>query len=281
MTIRQVLSRARQVLTASDVEEASIESEMLLRHVLKIGRVELYQELNRGLDTGQEEAFWGLIKRRLNHEPATYITGHREFYGLDFSVNTGVLIPRPETELLVEKALEIAQNRAALTIAEVGTGCGAVAICLALHLPRAKIYAIDISEAALGMAQTNCRRHMVADRVRLLYGDMLDPLPEAVDMVVANLPYVREAELPLVSTRDFEPALALNGGPDGLEKFRQLGAGISDKLHPGGSLLLEIGQGQREAVVGFFRGLLPEAEMAVTPDLGGIDRVVCLTMPVI
>ncbi|MFC1987099.1 peptide chain release factor N(5)-glutamine methyltransferase [Chloroflexota bacterium] len=279
MTVKQALSQAREILVANNFEESFLESELLLRHALEISRVELYQELNRELNLEQEKSFWSLIERRLNHEPAAYIMGRREFYGLDFYVNSSVLIPRPETELLVEKVLEIAQNRGMPTIAEVGTGCGAIAISLALSLPQARIYATDISTAAIQVAQINCHKHKVLNRICLLSGDMLDPLPEPVDLIVANLPYVRESELPQISTRNYEPSLALNGGPDGLEKIRRLCTRISDNLRPGGVLLLEIGQGQTKAVTTFLFSLLPLAEITVIPDLSGIDRVVSLTLP--
>ncbi len=279
MTIKQALSRAREILVANNIEDSSLESELLLRHALKISQVQLYLGLEHELSPEQDKKFWHLIERRLNHEPTAYITGHRQFYELDFYVDPSVLIPRPESELLVEKALKLAQNQAASTIAEVGTGCGAIAISLALSLPQAKIYATDISAAALKVALFNCQKHGVVNRICLLPGDMLDPLPEAVDLIVANLPYVRESELPQINTLDFEPSLALNGGSDGLEKIRKLCPRISDKLHPGGCLLLEIGQGQRRAVTTFLHSLFPLAEIEVTPDLSGIDRVVSLSFP--
>jgi len=279
VTIKQALSRAREIFVANNIEDPSLESELLLRHAVKISQVQLYIDFDQELSPEQDKKFWHLIERRLNHEPTAYITGHREFYGLDFYVDPSVLIPRPESELLVEKALKLAQNQAAPTIAEVGTGCGAIAISLALSLPRAKIYATDISAAALKVALFNCQKHGVVNRICLLEGDMLDPLPEAVDLIVANLPYVRESELPQINTLDFEPSLALNGGSDGLEKIRKLCPRISDKLRPGGCLLLEIGQGQRRAVTTFLRSLFPLAEIEVTPDLSGIDRVVNLSFP--
>ncbi len=279
MTIKQVLSRAREILVANNIENSSLETELLLRHVLKISQVQLYLELERELSPEEDKNFWSLIERRLNHEPTAYIIGHREFYGLDFYVDPNVLIPRPESELLVEKTLELAQNHAVATIVEVGTGCGAIAISLALSLSQAKIYATDISAAALKVALFNCQKHGVVNRICLLEGDMLDPLPEPVDFIVANLPYVRELELSQTSKPNFEPSLALNGGLDGLEKIHQLCTQISDKLRPGGCLLLEIGQGQSRAVTTFLRSLFPSAEIEVAPDLSGIDRVVSLILP--
>ncbi len=279
MTIKQTLSNAREILTASNIEESPLESELLLRHTLKISRAELYQELERELNPEQKENFWGLIERRLNHEPTAYIIGHREFYGLDFYVDSNVLIPRPESELLVEKTLELAQNRGVVTIAEIGTGCGAIAISLALNLPQATIYATDISAAGLKVALFNCQAHGVLSRICLLVGDMLRPLPEPVDFIVANLPYLKQSELLQISTLNFEPSLALNGGSDGLEKIRRLCIQVNDRLRPGGCLLLEIGQGQRRAVTTLLHSLFPLAEIEVVPDLSGINRVVSLILP--
>jgi len=302
VTLKQALSQAREILVANNIEDVSLEAELLLRHTLNISRTQLYLDLDRELAPKQEKTFWNLIKRRLAHEPTAYIIGHREFYGLDFHVNPAVLIPRPESELLVEKALSLAQNHRVATIAEIGTGCGAIAVSLALHLPQTKIYATDISASALKVALINCQKHGVVNRIYLLQGDMLDPLPEPVDLMVANLPYVKEAELLRMNSphggKDFifrnppimdetrsvrhsvslEPLLALNGGPDGLQKIRQLCCQLSNKLHSAGYLLLEIGQGQRKVVTAFLRSLFPSAKIEVAPDLGGIDRVVSLTL---
>ncbi len=275
VSLKQALGRAREILYANNIEDASLECELLLRHALKISRVQLYLNLDHVLNSEQEETFWHLIERRLSHEPTAYILGYREFYGLDFYVDPSVLIPRPESELLVEKALGLAQNQAVSTIADVGTGCGAIAISLALNLPQAKIYATDISVPALKVALFNCQKHGVAGRICLLAGNMLDPLPEPVDLIVTNLPYVKESEM---SEPHFEPPLALNGGSNGLEKIQQLCYQVSDKLHPEGCLLLEIGQGQERAVTSFLRSLFPLANIEVTPDLSGIDRVVSLTL---
>ncbi len=277
MTLKQALSRARGILAAGNIEDARLESELLIRHTLKISQVQLYLDLDRKLSLNQEQTFWQLIRRRLGGEPTAYITKHREFYGLDFYVSPDVLIPRPESELLVEMALDLIQNRPVPTIAEIGTGCGAVAISLALKLPRAKIYATDISALALKVALFNCQRHGVVDRICLLHGDMLDPLPEPVDLVVANLPYVDKLEMP--ESANFEPLLALDGGSDGLEKIYQLCQQVTDMLRPDGYLLLEIGQGQGKGVTTCLHSLFPSAKIEIAPDLSGIERVVsfCLT----
>ena len=275
MNLKQAFDQARGLLAANNIENASLETELLLRHTLKISQAELYLEFNRELNSEHEETFWHLIERRLKGEPSAYITGNREFYGLDFYVDSSVLIPRPESELLVEKAINLAQSRAISAIAEIGTGCGAVAISLALNLPGAKIYATDVSAPALKVALFNCRKHGVVDRIWLLQGDMLDPLPEPVDLIVANLPYVRESELTPAS---FEPPMALNGGSDGLEKIYRLYQQVRGKLRPQGCVLLEIGQGQRKPVVTCLRSLFPLAQIEIAPDFSGIERVVSLRL---
>ena len=278
MTLKQVLSRARGILAENSIEDAPLECELLLRHALNLSRTQLYLGLDHELRPKQEEAFWHLLKRRLDGEPTAYITGHREFYGFNFYVDHRVLIPRPESELLVETALGLAQNYPLSTIAEVGTGCGAIAISLALSLPEAKIYATDISAAALEVALVNCQKHGVVDKVHLLHGNMLDPLPEAVDLIIANLPYVKQSELARMGSARFEPRLALDGGSDGTERIRQLCRQAGGKLRPSGFLLLEIGQGQKRAVTAFLHTLFPNGKIEVVPDLGGIDRVVNLSL---
>ena len=275
MSLKQALSRARGILTQKNIDDAPLEGELLLRHVLGISRTQLYLDLDRRLSPEQEEAFRQLVKRRLNGEPIAYITGHREFYGLDFYVDPRVLIPRPESELLVEEALSLAQNYPLSTIAEVGTGSGAIAISLALELPETRIYATDISASALEVARLNCQKHGVADRVYLLQGNMFDPIPEPVDLAVANLPYVRKSQL---AGEMFEPLLALDGGSDGIEKIRQLCRQADGKLRPGGFLLLEIGQGQGKAVATLLNTLFPGGKVKLTADLSGIERVVSLSL---
>jgi len=235
--LKKALGQARGILIENDIEDASLEGELLLRHALDTSRVQLYLDLHRELSPEHEEVFWKLIQRRLNGEPSAYITGHREFYGNKFYVNSSVLIPRPESELLVEKTIHLSRQINISTIAEIGTGCGAIAISLALSLPAVKLYATDISASALKVARFNAKTYAITDRLYLLEGDMLAPLPEPVDLIVANLPYVRESELPLTG----EPIQALNGGPDGLSKIYDFCGELSSKLCSGGSVLLEIG----------------------------------------
>jgi release factor glutamine methyltransferase len=181
-----------------------------------------------------------------------------------------VLIPRPETEHLVEKALEIASRMHSLIIADIGTGSGAIAVSLAVNLPQAKIYATDISSEALETARCNARRYQVEAQITFLQGDLAEPSPETVDILIANLPYVKSVDC--VSSA--EPHLALGGGVDGLDVIERLCAGLKGKLKPGGSVLLEIGQGQEKRVQELLWASLPESRIETIKDLAGIERVV-------
>jgi len=253
---------------------------VLLRHVLRIGRVGLYLRLNEELTPDSSNLLAQLLERRLNGEPAAYITGSKEFFGLSFEVSPAVLIPRPETELLVEKAIELAETlfQGQCLVADVGTGCGAIAVILAAKLPEARIYATDISPSALEVAADNCRTHGFSDRVTLLRGDLLDPLPEPVHIIVANMPYVTAQalnDLPAEICR-FEPIVALNGDSDGLDTIRRLVTQAGERLLPGGVVLLEIGHDQGRAVCALARERFPQADVAVTKDLRGLDRVVSI-----
>jgi len=274
LKVKQALRKARDILVENNIADASLEGELLLRHSLNIDRVQLYIDLGKELTSHQEGIFFNLLERRLNGEPAAYITGNREFYGLDFEVNPAVLIPRPESELLVETVLSLAQNYSLAAIADIGTGSGAIAVSLAVNLPRTLIYATDISAAALETASANCRKHGVSGRVRLLKGNLLEPLPEPVDLIVANLPYVSQSEL----NPESEPPLALDGGADGTERIAQLCCQAGGKLRAGGWLLLEIGQGQRKAVTAILHNIFPGGTIEVFPDLAGIDRAVLLNL---
>jgi release factor glutamine methyltransferase len=198
---------------------------------------------------------------------------------LDFYVDKNVLIPRPETELLVEQAIIRAKNYRHPVIADVGTGSGAIAVSLARNLPDAEIYAVDISKTALKVAGRNCLAHGVEDRVQLLRGDLLEFVPAQVDIIVANLPYVITDEVARVNTAGFEPRLALDGGADGMNVVTRLCVQAKEQLHPGGFLLLEIGLGQNQRTSDILQELYPVANIEIMSDLSGIARVVCLTLP--
>lgn len=278
MTIDEALHKASKTLAAHLFEEASLEAEILLMHVLSVDRAKFYTLLGEELSEGDAEVLAQLVNRRLTNEPVAYIVGHREFFGYDFHVASGVLIPRPESELLVEETLDFVRGHFPEEdpiIAEIGTGSGAIAISLALLLPKAKIYATDISAGALEIARVNCERHRVQDRVHLLEGDVLAPLPEPVDIIIANLPYIGDAELNELDDeiKMFEPLEALAGGGDGLDRVRQLLVKVGEKLRPEGLILLEIGYVQRGAAASLRLLLPPVASVELVKDLGGRERV--------
>jgi release factor glutamine methyltransferase len=277
VTRRESLDKAKNELASRRVEDAALEAEVLLQHALSIDRTRLYMSLAEELTPEHVKAFQELLERRLSGVPLAYVVKHREFYGLDFYVNEDVLIPRPETELLVEKALAIATEQKIGTIADIGTGSGIIAVTLAVKLPEARIYAVDISEKALAVAAFNAEKHAAVCRITFLKGDLVEPLPERCGLIVANLPYVRQAEI--YAPIDAEPHLALDGGKEGLDVIARFCREVKGKLSPGGYVLMEIGQGQSDAVREDLTQLYPDAEITVYQDLAGIDRVVQARIP--
>jgi release factor glutamine methyltransferase len=277
VTLQEALNFAKSALSSRNVEDAGLESEVLLRHALGIDRTQLYLTLKEELTPEQEKTFRELLERRLSGVPLAYVVKHREFYGLDFYINQDVLIPRPETELLVEKALELAKNKPIHTIADVGTGSGIIAVTLAVRLPDVKIYATDISEKALAVALFNAEKHGVVYRITFLKGDLVRPIPEPCDLIVANLPYVKRAEItPPIAA---EPHQALDGGKEGLDVIKRFCREVKTKLTPGGYVLMEIGRGQSETVKKYLLSLYPDAEIEVYKDMSGIERVVEARIP--
>jgi release factor glutamine methyltransferase len=260
-----------------------LDAELILSHLLGWPRARLLAERDHPVPSDLSVAFDGLVARRAAGEPVAYLVGHKEFYGLDFAVDHRVLVPRPETELLVELALvaarRIALGRAEpLRIADIGTGSGAIAVALAVHLPNAQIDAVDISPEALEVARANVVRHGIAGRVRLLLGDLLGPLDLSADIIVSNPPYTILAEVE-PNVYAYEPHLALEGGPDGTNLYRRLLADAPAKLLPGGALLCEIGAWQGELVAALARAAFPAAEVRIFQDLAGRDRVLQAIIP--
>jgi release factor glutamine methyltransferase len=279
VTLKQAVLRARDILKANqDIEEPFLESEVLLRCILQIDRASFFINLDQELDPQKETEYTKWIERRLGGEPLAYIIHNREFYNLDFYVDQRVLIPRPETELLVEETINFSKNHPVTLIADIGTGSGIIAVSLALHLPAIKIMASDISISALQVAKINCSKHGVDKRVLLLEGDLLYPLPEPVDVLIANLPYVRKADLSRMPSARFEPLIALDGGEGGLDHVFRFCDQVSAKIRPGGCLLMELGMGQCETVKEYLTRLFPLSTVEILADLAGIERVVKMTI---
>jgi release factor glutamine methyltransferase len=276
-SVQKLLGEATALLRPAS-PTARLDAELLLAHVLGWGRARLLAERDFAPSEAQRAAFSALVQRRQALEPVAYLVGRREFYGLEFAVDPRVLVPRPETELLVELAIARARDLprrrgpGALRIADVGTGSGAIAVALAVHLPQAQIQAVDISPEALAVARANVERHGVAARVRLLEGSLLAPVEPPLDIVVSNPPYTVLAEVD-EGVRLHEPRLALDGGEGGLAVYPRLLEEALAKLAPGGLLLAEIGAWQGEALLALARGLAPEAGVRLHQDLAGRDRV--------
>jgi len=269
-------------LSDEHIADARLEAEVLVRHVLGIERPEFFAALNERLTTHQRRRLCSLVRRRLDAEPLSYILGAREFYGLKLVVNPRVLIPRQETELLVDKALEHCSTRRAeegLHIADVGTGSGAVAIAIAVNLPQATVHATDARRDALAVADVNRRRHGVSHRVHLYEGDLLEPLHRPVDVIVSNPPYIKTGEIDnLAPEVRREPLWALDGGTDGLELTGRLMRLAPEYIRPGGRIMVEIAPEQLAQVSQLARQAFPRGRVSFARDLLGLPRVVVVDL---
>jgi len=284
--VRTALKRGLAQLRNANVPSFTLAAELLLLHVLGRDRAWLYAHPEQEISAADARQFFTLIARRANGEPTQHLTGKQEFWGLEFEVTPDVLIPRPETEHVIEVTLDrlaVRELRAGrkqtltgegLQIADIGTGSGCIAITLAKELPGTTIYATDISSAALAVAQRNAMRHNVADRVRFLEGNLLDTVTAQFDVIVSNPPYVgrREVDTLAREVRDHEPEIALYGGEEGYELYADLITQSAAHLKPGGILVLELGHNSLPAV----QPLLDApawTNVAITNDLAGIPRV--------
>ncbi len=283
MTLRQAVCAARDQL--SSVEDlrptASQDAELLLLHTLSLPRTTIYAYPGRLLNPREQAAFAAVVSRRMQREPVQYITGVQEFYGLSLAVSPAVLIPRPETELLVEGALNRLPQTGPVRIADIGTGSGAIAIAIASHLPQAHLTAIDLSADALALAHHNATIHQVVDRIHFLASDLLAALPPDAppfDAILSNPPYIPDADRASLhpQVRDFEPAGALFAGTDGLSIYERLIPQARQHLGPAGLLAMELGAGQQPALA---RLLHDWHAVQFLIDLQGIPRVVLARRP--
>lgn len=279
-TIMRVLHWARDYLRRKGISEPRASAEVLLAHCLGVSRLDLYLRHDQPLQESELACFKSLLKRRLAREPTQYITGHQEFWSLDFLVSPAVLIPRPETEILVEAVLRYLKPQAPAlpVVLDVGTGSGIIPIVLAKEQPQGFYLGVDSSWEALQLAQRNVRRHGVASRITLIQGDLLAPCRPGptFSVITANLPYVPTAvweQLP-AEIRDYEPRAALDGGPDGLTVIRRLLATAADYLKSEGLLALEIGQEQAPAVCDLLLATQAFAAPEVLRDYQHQPRVV-------
>jgi release factor glutamine methyltransferase len=277
MQLKQALASAIDRLEAADVGSPRMNAEVLLRFVLGVNRAYLYAHPERELTAEDEARYDEVLARRATGMPSQYITGHQEFWGLDFIVSSAVLIPRPETEHLVETVLELARDVAQPKLVDVGTGSGCVALALAHELKSAEVYAVDVSGEALEIARANASRLQLDSAVRFMQSKVLQALAgvDDFDFVVSNPPYVGfgEADKVQKSVRDFEPRVAVFAGEQGLDVIGPLIEQSQRALKPGGWLAVEIGYSMRDAVGSLLSPTMWEDVRAV-PDLQGIPRVV-------
>jgi len=282
-TVGQALERAKGDLWEAGLPEPGPEAEYLLMGVTGLKRHELYLAAGQALGAEDAERLAAFIERRKRREPVQYITGEVEFHGLSIAVAPDVLVPRPETELLVDEALKACKGRAAPTVIDLCTGSGCVAVTVAIERPDCRVFAVDLSEAALKVAGGNARRLGVAGRVTFLSGDLFAPLEGRgvrADLIVTNPPYVPTGDIEGLEpeVRDFEPRVALDGGPDGLDVLRRIISGGPGHLAPGGMLLAEIGYGEAEGVgeIAAATGAYGPAEFI--KDYSGVERIVRLSL---
>ena len=279
MTIVQIIAQGAARLAAAGVESPRLDAEWLVAHALGKPRLHLFLEPGTALTEAQRTAVEELVARRAGREPLQYVLGTAVFCGLELTVGPEVLAPRPETELLAERAwrflVSVAEPGPALGL-DYGTGSGCLAITLATRCPDAVMHAVDISDAALSVARGNAVRHGVSDRVHFHHGDGFAAAPVGlrVDLIVANPPYIPSAQIAELQpeVRDFEPRLALDGGPDGLDFYRRLATDGANWLRPGGRLMLEMGDEQAEHI----RRLFVESDWlveAIEPDYSGRLRI--------
>ena len=279
MRLDAALRRAVKTLEANDVGSPRMNAETLLMFVLGCDRAYLYAHPERKLTSDEENRYNATITERATGKPSQYIIGHQEFWGLDFIVTPAVLIPRPETEHVVETVLELARSHNFGRAADIGTGSGCIAIALAGELPRARFSAVDISPAALELARANAARHEVGERIEFRESDLLGALPKnAFDLVVSNPPYVGESERDKVQkqVRDFEPKVAVFSGEQGMDIYRRLIPQAREALVPGGWLVMEMGYSVEAAVRELLAGW---DNVRVTHDLQGIPRVIAAQKP--
>ncbi len=284
LTLLEILRSSAAYLGRAGIDHPRLEAELLIGHVLSLERIQLYLQFERPLEEPELGNLRSILKRRAGGTPFAYLLGEREFFGLRFAVREGVLIPRPESELLVALALaRLASNEGSAGGADIGTGSGCLGIAIAIGAPSLRVDAVDVSEMAIEVARSNAAQLGVSERVTFFQGSWCDPLLDRspYDLVVSNPPYITSAELAALEpgVRDFEPTLALDGGPDGLAPYRALMAELPHIVAPEATILLEVDASRAEVVAKLAAQAWPGASPQIHRDLAGRDRVVEVTVP--
>ncbi len=274
MTIYEAWAFGRDYLAQASFTP-DIDARLLLEHVLQIDHSYIIAHDDEPLTTSQEKTYRALLARAGDKEPLPYLTGKASFFGLELAVNPAVLIPRPETEELVDRALSWAGSRTGLRVVDVGTGSGCIAVTMSRYLSGATILAVDLELSALKVARRNAARY-AGQPILILQGDLLAPLKGPFDLILANLPYIADDEWTTVDdgVKWYEPSVALMGGSDGLDLVRELLHQAASKLNPGGAVFLEIGWQQGPKVHQLAGSVFPQADVDVIADLTGQDRIV-------
>ncbi len=283
-TIKELLNVAADYLLEKGIDSPRLAAEILLAHVLGVKRIDLYLDFERPLSSAEVSHFRGLIKRRLAREPLQYIIGHQEFWSLDFLVNQKVLIPRPETEVLVEQAIKYCRSNTQspsdqLDVLDLCTGCGAIAISIAKEVPYTRVWATDISEEAISIAKTNAQRHGVMERIEFLVGHLFEPVREKglqFHLIVTNPPYVAEEEYESLAPeiRDYEPRAALDGGAGGMVLIEEIINTAPDFLTSRGVLMIEMDPRQISRAKELIASVSGYGAVDVIKDYSGLDRIV-------
>jgi len=310
-TIQKLLNWVTEYLTNKNIDSPRLSAELLLSHVLKMKRIELYTQFDKPVAKQQLDRLHDLVKRAGQHEPIAYLTGKTEFYSLELNVTPDCMIPRPETELLVERAIEFLRTRPVRNstmykmmqkeeisngasigtqfVCDLCTGCGCIAVAIAKNFPDAQIIATDISDAALNVAATNVEKHQLTERITLLFGNLFDPIvpkldfeklvpdyDQGFDLIVCNPPYVSCAEFEKLdkNVKDYEPRPALLAGNNGLDIYRKIAEKVHQFLKPAAALMLEIGYAQGRAIKELLEKAGAFAEIKIEKDLHNNDRIV-------
>ena len=281
-TIQKLLNWTTEYLTNKDVDSPRLSAEMLLSHTLGLKRIELYTQFDKQVPQQQLDLLHGLVKRAGLHEPVAYLTGKTEFYSLELDITADCLIPRPETELLVQRAIEFLRTRSDIQyICDLCTGSGCIAVAIAKNFPEARVSATDISAAALEVAARNVEKHRLKEHVRLLCGDLFEPIIQQLDanqfdLIVCNPPYVNTADYEKLekNVKDYEPKSALLAGTDGMDVYRKIIDKVYEFLKPGAALMLEIGYSQGPAVRKLLEQTGAFAQIKIEKDHHDNDRVI-------